>query len=97
MENLPLNQTPYKDFLNDISNTCVEDILNFFTSKKMNFVFILYWINYFYPIRHIEINSLVDYTHIHKERIVAISKNLEIAFWEQTRFNGVLNKIRIFK
>ena len=97
MENLPINQTPYKDFLNDISNTCVEDILNFFTSKKMNFAFILYWINYFYPIRHIEINSLIDYTHIHKERIVAISKKLEIALWGQTSFNGVLNKIRIFK
>lgn len=97
MENLTLDQTPYKNFLNDISDTCIEDILNFFTSKKMDFAFILYWINYFYPIRNIEINSLVDYTHIQKESIVEISKNWTIPMWEQVQFNAVLRKIKIFK
>lgn len=93
---LPLDQTPYKNFLNDISNTHVEEILNFFTSNKMNFAFILYWINYFYPIRYIKTNSLVDYTEIQQERIVKIIDNWETPMWEQRKFNGVLSKIRIF-
>ena len=96
-ESLPLEKTPFKSFLDDIKGKEIENILNFFVSKHMNFAFILYWINYFYSISHIEINSLADYTHIEQERIKRILDSWDMPMWQKSEFNEVLSKIRSFK
>ena len=94
---IPLDQIVYKIFLVDINNTTIENIIKYFTTDSMRFAFILYWINYFYPINHITIDSLADYTHINKDRIENIINNWEVPMWHRNEFNETLNKIRIFK
>lgn len=97
VEQKPLDETLYQNFLNDIKNTNIEDVIHYYTSSKMNFAFILYWINYFYPIKNIELNSLVNYTHYNQKRIESIIDNYDTPMWNQYEYNKTLDKIKIFK
>ena len=94
---IPLNQTLFYDFLTDIKDTKLENILKYFTSKYMQFAFILYFINYFYFIHYIDIDSLVSYTGYSKDRIERIKDNWDQPMWRSHEFNNTLTKIKILK
>lgn len=94
---LPLEQTRYFSFLNDIKGTFVENIINYFTSDYMNFPFILYFINYFHSAGNITIESLVQYTGYSKDRIQSLIRYWERPMWNYNQFNKTLSKIRVFK
>ena len=96
-KNLPLSLTLYNDFLNDVKGTKIEGILNYFLAENMNFCFILYWINFFHSIKHVEVDTLVKYTGYSQDRIEKIIDNWDMPMWDRKEFNEVLGKIRIFK
>ena len=92
-----LNKTRYYEFLSDIEGTSIKDIISYFISKKMNFAFILYFINYFHSLRKIDMSSLYKYTNYQSSRIEGVINSFEIPMWSRIQFNDVLSKIRIFK
>ncbi len=75
----------------------VEDKIDFYTSKEMNFAFIIYLINYFIYIKNVEKESLINYTKIDEERLEAIISNWEMPLWTREEYNPVMDKIRILK
>lgn len=93
-EILPLNKTSYNGFITQIKNTKIAKILNFFNSKKMPFAFILYLIDFFYPVSQIEISSLVEYTKISQDRIESILDSRDFPSWRYD-YNSILNKIKL--
>lgn len=97
MEIKTLEQTNYFNFLNSIKGTKIEAIINFFISNKMNFAFILYFINYFYSINYIDKNSLIKYTNYKISRIESVIDSWETQMWERGDFGEILHKIKIFK
>ena len=96
-DTIPLNQTLFYKFLTDIKNTELENIIKYFTSKYIGFAFILYFINYFYSIHYIDIDSLVTYTGFDKDRIEKIKDSWDAPMWDAREFNNTLKKIKILK
>ena len=92
-----LLQTLYGEFLKDIENTRIEPVVNFLSSREMNFAFILYFINYFHPIKKVEISSLVGYTQHEQKMIENIINDFETPMWRKIEFNKTLSKIKILK
>ena len=89
-----LNQTLFFKFLEDTENTNTKLIFDYFSVTKSQFI--LYFIDYFYDIEYIDIDSLIQYTHFTKEQIERTIQNNNMHSWNRYDYDRAIDKIRIF-
>ena len=90
-----LNQTLFFKFLEDTENTNTKLIFDYFSVTKSQFI--LYFIDYFYDIEYIDIDSLIQYTHFTKEQIERTIQNNNMHSWNRYDYDRAIEKIRLLK
>ena len=93
-----LTNSRYNDFLNDIKNTKIEELIKFLQSNNYGQSFILHLINAFCPIRKISTESLAEYIKSDSSRVDAIINDFQtkMAYYPDT-INKLIKKLQILK
>ena len=93
-----LNSTDYGEFLKDIENTAIKQILKVLLNNNYGQCFMLHFINTFYPIRKIALESLSSYIGRDGDTIQSITNSYgdKMAYYPEM-INGVIEKLKILK
>lgn len=97
-EPLPLNKTTYSKFLKDVENTLITKLLQVVLTNGYGQYFMLHFINTFYPIRKVVIESLSDYTNIEIVDIQnAIYGSRDKITLYPDMINNIIDKLKILR
>lgn len=97
-EHVPLKSTYYNQFLKDVENTSFQNILNVLLSDNYGQCFMLHFINTFYPVRKITIESLSSYINREED----VTQSIINSYGDRMSgypdmINDVINKLKILR